>query len=201
MNRNMPRVTTVRALVLLAPALAFVAVAIGHAGVGWAGTHAAGELAAPPATIAAPVADCLTDDLVGTLFGQPGTARSGVRDAVLRLTNSGRTCQVTGRPTIAMVTPPGELVEVPTAGIGEGAGVVVLKPGASAWARIQWDTCEVGRKGCGVGVALQYIVDPASTGAVADSNAVPEADRDGITMKAMRVGPLRPTRAAALIDR
>ena len=201
MNRNMPRVTTVRALVLLAPVLAFAAVAIGHAGVGWAGTPAAGEVAAPPAAIAAPVADCLTDDLAGTVFGLPGTARSGVREAVLRLTNSGRTCQVTGRPMVAMVTPPGELVVVPTAGIGEGAGVVVLKPGASAWARIQWDTCEAGRKGCRVGVALQYIVDPAATGAVADSSSVPEADRDGITMTAMRVGPLRAARATALTDR
>ena len=201
MNRNMPRVTTVRALVLLAPVLAFAAVAIGHAGVGWAGTPAGGEVAAPPAVIAAPVAGCLTDDLAGTVFGLPGTGRPGVRDAVLRLTNSGRTCQVTGRPKVAMVTPPGELVVVPTAGIGEGAGVVVLKPGASAWARIQWDTCEAGRKGCRVGVALQYIVDPASTGAVADSSSVPEADRDGITMTALRVGPLRPDRAAALTDR
>ncbi|MEU4619533.1 DUF4232 domain-containing protein [Actinoplanes sp. NPDC023801] len=144
---------------------------------------------------------CLTDDLAGTLIGQDRAAGPGVRDAVLRLTNtSGRTCRVEGWADIALVTPPGELVRVPTGRTEQAGGgaVIVLKPQASTWARVQWDTCAPGRAGCGVGVAVQYIVDPDSTGAAADNAEVPEADRDGIAMRALRVGPLRATRAAAL---
>jgi uncharacterized protein DUF4232 len=209
MTRNMPRVTAVRALVVLVPAAAFAVAVVGSVNAGWAATSTdakpatsgsvkpATSTGAKPGTPARPVAGCLTDDLAGTVLGQPRVASSGERKAVLRLTNaSGRTCQVRGWPAVAMVTPPGELVPVPTRQVGRGGGVVVLKPGATAWAPIQWDSCDAGRKGCGVGVALQYIVDPDSTGAVADLAGVPEAERDGITMKALRVGPLQPAPTA-----
>jgi hypothetical protein len=67
----------------------------------------------------------------------------------------------------------------------------VLAPAAGASARLQWDTCDAGDDRCGVGVALQYIVDPESAGTLADLAAVPEADRAGITMTALQVGPLQ----------
>jgi hypothetical protein len=161
-----------------------------------AATRAPGA-SAGVAAVAGPA--CLTDDLTGTLIGQPGRPGAGVRDAVLRLTNtSGRACQVRGWAELAMVTPPGELVRVPTRKVGQAGGEIVLRPEGSAWSKVQWDTCDPAGARCGVGVALQYLVDPDSTGTVADLTAVPEADRAGITMRALRVGPLQPTRAAAL---
>ena len=81
---------------------------------------------------------------------------------------------------------------MPTRKIRTAGAAIVLQPKAAAWSRLQWDTCRPGRKGCGVGVALQYIIDPESTGEVADLAKVPEADGAGITMKALRVGPLTP---------
>jgi hypothetical protein len=198
MTRNRSRRGVSRQLTVLTTALLGVAVAV--ALVGGARTEEASAGAGVPA--AGPVVDCLTEDLTGALIGQPRRAGSGVRDAVLRLTNtSGRTCRVQGRPDVALVTPPGEVVRVPTRAISQpGAdAVIVLAPEAGAWSRVQWDTCKPGRSGCGVGVAVQYIVDAESTGAAADPEALPEADLDGITMKALRVGPLQPTRAAALL--
>jgi Protein of unknown function (DUF4232) len=213
MTRNTPRTAAPRLLMVLTPALLVAAVAVGLVGATRATGASAGETSAAPSAPSAPatvtaipaavkvVPACLTDDLTGTVFGQPRDAHSSVRDAVLRLTNtSGRTCQVRGWADISMVTPPGELVRVPTRKVAqaEGGAEIVLKPRASAWSRVQWDTCATGRNGCGVGVALQYIVDPDSTGTVADLTGVPEADRAGITMKAVRVSPLQRTRTAAL---
>jgi len=204
MTRNTGRIAVRRTLMVLAPALLVTAVAIGLVAATRAPGASAGEnsgrpVAAPAAMPAAVkvVPGCLTDDLTGTVIGRPRSAGSHVRDAVLRLTNtSGRTCRVRGWADIAMVTPPGELVRVPTRKVGQAAGPaeIILKPNANAWSRLQWDTCEAGAMGCGVGVALQYIVDPDSTGAVAETTAVPEADRAGITMKALRVSPLQSTR-------
>jgi hypothetical protein len=196
MTRTTPRTAAPRVLTALIPTLLVVAVAIGFVGATQApGASAGGESGSPSVPTAVKAnPDCLTDDLTGTVIGQPHRPRSSVRDAVLRLTNtSGRTCQVHGWPDIAMVTPPGELVPVPTHKVDQvGANAeIILKPQASAWSRVQWDNCDAGREGCGVGVALQYIVDPDSTGAVAELTAVPEADRAGITMKAMRVSPLQ----------
>jgi hypothetical protein len=184
---------------VLIPAVLVAAVAIGIVGATRATGASAAEKAAPAAVRADPA--CLTDDLTGTLIGQPRDPRSGVRTAVLRLTNtSGRTCRVQGWADLAMVTPPGELVRVPTRKVDQAGGTaeIILTPEAGAWSRVQWDTCAAGAEGCAVGVAVQYVVDPDSTGTVADLEAVPEADRAGITMRAMRVGPLRPNRAAAL---
>ena len=206
MTRKTPRSAVRNLLLVLAPALLVTAVAIGLVGAMRAPGASAGETSGRPAAAIAAVAvvkaspGCLTDDLTGTVFGQPRRPESGVRDALLRLTNdSGRACKLRGWADLAMVTPPGELVRVPTRKVGPAGGAeIILKPQASAWARVQWDTCDAGRKGCGVGVALQYIVDPDSTGAVADMSAVPEADGAGITMKALRVSPLHSTRAGAL---
>jgi Protein of unknown function (DUF4232) len=213
MTRNTPRSAAPRLLMILAPTLVGAAVVAGLAGptaaagapevtaVPAAGAPAVAAVPAAGAPAVAAVSGCLTDDLTGTVYGRPRRAHSSVREAVLRLTNtSGRACRVRGWADIAMVTPPGELVRVPTRKVGQAGGgaEIVLKPQASAWSRLQWDTCRPGRPGCGVGVALQYVVDPHSTGTVADLSAVPEAYRAGITMKALRVSPLQGTRAAAL---
>jgi hypothetical protein len=206
MTRNMPQTAVPRVLMVLAPTLLVAAVAIGFVGATRATGASAGENSGTPAAAAVPAAvktipACLTDDLTGTVFGQPRDAHYSVRDTVLRLTNtSRRTCQVGGWADIAMVTPPGELVRVPTRKVKQAGGgaEIVLKPQASAWSRVQWDSCDAGRKGCRVGVALQYIVDPDSTGTVADLTAVPEAGRAGLAMTAMRVSPFQRTRAAAL---
>jgi hypothetical protein len=194
MTQNTPRIAVSRPLTVLIPAVLVAAIAIGFVGA----TRATGASAAEKAARAVVQADpaCLTDDLSGTLIGQTRDRQSGVRTAMLRLTNtSGRTCRVQGWADLAMVTPPGELVQVPIRKIDEAGGdaEIILTPEASAWSRVQWDTCEAGHEGCAAGVALQYIVDPESTGTVADLTAVPEADRAGITMRAMRVGPLRAT--------
>ena len=186
----MTRTAVSRVLMDLTPALLVTAIATGLVGASRAHGASAGE---KPAAVVA----CLTDDLTGTVAGRPRRPHPGVRDAVLQLTNtSGRTCTVQGWADIALVTPPGELVRVPTRKVGQAVGAtgILLEPQASAWSRVQWDTCDASREGCGVGVALQYIVDPDSTGAVADLTAVPEADRAGITMTAMRVDSLQPTR-------
>lgn len=203
MTRNTPLAAVPRVLMVLTPTLLAAAVAFGFSGAARPTEASATENPGTPAVPAAveAVRGCRTDDLTGTVFGQPRHAHSGERDAVLRLTNtSSRTCQVEGWADIAMVTPPGELVRVPTRKVGQAGGgaAIILKPQASAWSRVQWDTCTAGHRGCGVGVALQYIVDPESTGTVADLTAVPEATRAGITMKALRVSPLQRTRAAAL---
>jgi hypothetical protein len=170
---------------MLTPVLVVTAVAIGF---GLGGAPQATEASATEN----PVPACLTDDLTATVDGRARAARSGTRDAVLSLTNtSGRTCHVRGWADVAMVTAPGELVPVPTRQIGAGAEVV-LEPRAAARSALQWDTCEPSRKGCGVGVALQFIVDPDSTGTLAELAGVPEAEQAGITMKALRVSPLQP---------
>jgi hypothetical protein len=223
MTRNWPRRSVSRQLTVLTTALLGVAVTVALVGGTRANEASAGAV---PTGVPGPVAssafasvpgpdsgsvpgtgsaaganpDCLTDDLTGTLIGQPRSAGSGRRDTVLRLTNSsGRACRVQGWADIALVTPPGEVVRVPTRKIDQpGGGVIVLAPEASAWARVQWDTCVPGRSGCGVGVTVQYIVDRDSTGSAADPADVPEAGQDGITMRALRVGPLQQTRAAAL---
>jgi hypothetical protein len=167
---------------VLAPTLVIAAVAIGF-GFGGAPQTAGAAGRTVPA--------CLTDGLTATVQGGPGGLRSGTREAVLSLTNiSGRACHVRGWADVAMVTAPGELVPVPTRRIGDGSEVV-LEPRAAARSALQWDICEVGRTGCGVGVALQFTVDPESTGSLAELSGVPEADRAGITMKALRVSPLR----------
>lgn len=182
----------------ITPALLVVAVAIGIAG----GTRATGASAAvTPAIPAAAktVPACTTDDLTGTLFGQPRDPHSTVRAAVLRLTNtSDRACQVKGWADIAMVTPPGDLVKVPTRKVTqpEGGAKITLEPQRNAWTRVEWDMCDATRNGCGVGVALQYTVDSESTGAVADTTGIRDAD---FTMKALRISPFQPTRTAAAL--
>jgi len=194
MTQKMPRIAVTRPLMVLVPAMLVAAVAIGLVGATQATGASAAEKAAPAVVRADPA--CLTDDLTGTLIGRTHDRQSGVRTAVLRLTNtSGRTCRVQGWADLAMVTPPGELVRVPTRKVDQAGGgaEIILTPEAGASSEVQWDTCEAGREGCAVGVALQYIVDPDSTGTVADLTAVPEADRAGITMRALRVGPLRST--------
>lgn len=201
MTRNALGRSISRQLTLAATALLGVAVAVALVGGARTREAAAGAMPAQPGAVSGADLACLTDDLTGTLIGRPRTAGSSVRNAVLRFTNdSGRACRVQGWADVDLVTPPGDLVKVPTRRIEQagGAAVVVLAPGASAWALVQWDVCVIGRAGCGVGVAVQYIVDPASTGTAADSTEVPEADREGITMKALRVGPFQQTRAAAL---
>ena len=201
MTRNSSRITVTRTLMTLTPALLVGAVAIGLVGGGGAGEASAGEsTGAPVAPVAGVSPACLTDDLTGTVTGLPGTAKAGVRAAVLQLTNtSGRACQAPDWADLALVTPPGELVRVPTRKVGRAGGAaIVLQPQASAWSAIEWDACAPGRAGCGVGVAWQYILDRESTGAVADTAEVPEAEQDGVAMKAMRVGPLRAERAATI---
>ncbi|SDS83398.1 DUF4232 domain-containing protein [Actinoplanes derwentensis] len=194
MTRNAPRGTAARMLMTFPPALLIVAVAVGLVGAPRTSEAAVGETVTEPSV--AP-ADCLTDDLTGTLIGVPRQAGSGVREAVLQLTNTSTTaCQIQGWPEVALVTPPGEVVKVPTEMIGTAAAVIDLEPESSTWSRIQWDVCTADSSGCGVGVALQFIVDPESAGSVAESADVPEADRDGITMTALRVGPFQVTRDA-----
>lgn len=195
----MLRTAVARVPMALAPTLLVAAVAVGL--VGATRAPSADGSSGGPAAPAAVQADraCITDDLTGTVVGL--SRRSGVRDAVLQLTNnSGRTCRVRGRVDIALVTPPGELVRVPTSRIGHSGGDagMTVSPGATAWSRVQWDQCDAGRDGCGVGVALQFLVDRESAGTIADLIALPEADEPGITMRALRIGPLHRTRAAAL---
>lgn len=203
MTRTTPRTAADRLLMVLSPVLLVTAVAAGLVGAQQAPAASAGQEPDGPAVPAVVQAgpDCLTDDLTGTVFGRPDHPSPGVRDAVLRLTNtSGRTCRVRGWADVAMVTAPGELVRVPTRRVGEDGDhpEIVLESHASAWSRVQWDICDAGRAGCVAGVALQYVVDPGSTGAVAELSAVPEADGAGIAMNALRVGPLQRTRTAAL---
>lgn len=221
MTRTTPRITVPRMLLTLTPAVLVAAVAVGLVGGTRAteasagenpGTRAAeasvGENSGTRATPASaggnpgtPVAGCLTDDLTGTVTGLPQQSRPGVRDVLLHLTNtSGTACQVSGWADIALVTPPGELVRVPAREFGQAAAApLVLQPEAGVWSRIAWDVCSPGGAGCGVGVALQFIVDPESTGSVAEMIGAPEPDEDGIAMTAMRVGPLQATRDAALL--
>ncbi|MDI6099553.1 DUF4232 domain-containing protein [Actinoplanes sp. NEAU-A12] len=198
----MTRNTASRMLMTLTPALLVGAVAIALVGAGRAGEASAGENPSAPDVPAAEVSPaCLTDDLTGTVTGLPRPARPGAREALLSLTNtSGRACRVQGWADIALVTAPGDLVRIPTRQVGQAAGGpgILLLPQASAWSRVEWDGCVPGRANCGVGVAWQYIVDPDSTGAVADTIGVPEADQDGVAMSAMRISPLSETRAAAL---
>jgi hypothetical protein len=203
MTRNRSRRSVSRQLTVITTALLAVAVTVALVGGTRANEASAGAVPSGipvPGSSAEADPGCLTDDLTGALIGQPRSAGSSRRNAVLRLTNSsGRACRVQGWPGIALVTPPGEVVRVPTRKIEQpGTGVIVLAPEASAWARVQWDTCVAGRSGCGVGVTVQYIVDRESTGSAAEPADVPEADQEGITMKALRVGPLQQTRAAAL---
>jgi hypothetical protein len=168
----------------LTPALLVTGVAVALVGGGGATEAAAGAV-----PFAVPSPACLTDDLAGTVTGQPG---SGPREAVLALTNtSGHTCQVRGWADVALVTPPGDVVRVPTRKIGTAGPAIVLEPGAAALAHLQWDSCAAGGARCGVGVAFQFIADPDSTGIAADLAELPEADLDGITMTALRVGPLQ----------
>ncbi|MFC7534548.1 DUF4232 domain-containing protein [Actinoplanes sp. GCM10030250] len=197
MTRNRPRITAGRMLMTLAPAVFVAAAAVGFVGGSPTVEASAGEKSGVAAEVSPA---CLTDDLTGIVMGLPRRAESSERAAVLRLTNtSGRACQVPGWADIALVTPPGELVRVPTRKAGQAGGAaVVLKPRADAWSKVEWDGCDVGGKGCGAGVALQFIVDPDSAGSVADTIAVPEADQAGIAMTAMRIGPLRQTRTEAL---
>ncbi len=184
MTRNTPRATAPRMPAVLTAALLTTAVAVGLS----SAPHTTGAVAAE--TPESPA--CLTDDLTGTIHGRPRIAGSATRDAIARLTNiSGRTCRLEGWADIAMVTEPGELVPVPTRQVGQATGKIVLAPGAGVSSRLQWDTCDPGADGCGVGVALQYVVDPESTGTLAELSAVPEADRTGITMTALRIGPLQ----------
>ncbi|MEU8658780.1 DUF4232 domain-containing protein [Actinoplanes philippinensis] len=138
---------------------------------------------------APPSPACLTDDLDGTVTGRPG---SGPREAVLTLTNtSEHACEIRGWADVALVTPPGDVVRVPTRRIGAEGPAIVLEPGATARSGLQWDTCTAGRAGCGVGVAFQFIADRDSTGVAADVAELPEADEDGITVKALRISPLQ----------
>ncbi|WP_433794877.1 DUF4232 domain-containing protein [Actinoplanes sp. CA-252034] len=218
MTRNSPRSLALRTFMALTPALLVTGVAVALVG-GTRATEAAADavstgpsasaVSADPAASAGPaepaasaVPDggsspaCLTDDLAGTVTGRSG---SGARQAVLSLTNtSGHACEIRGWADVALVTPPGEVVHVPTLKIGSAGPAIVLAPDATAWSVLQWDVCEAARTGCGVGVGLQYIADPDSTGIAADLAELPEADRSGITMKALRVGPYQSTRAAAL---
>ncbi|HWS33768.1 MAG TPA: DUF4232 domain-containing protein [Actinoplanes sp.] len=192
MTRNTPRATAVRTLMTFSPALLGAAVVVGLVGVPQTSEAAAGETTAAP--VVAP-ADCLTDDLTGTLIEVPGRAGAAVREAVLQLTNtSGRTCQVQGWAEVALVTPPGEVLDVPTRMIGAAASVIDLQPETSTWSRIEWDTCADGSAGCGTGVALQFIVDPAAAGSVADLTG--DAPQE-LSMAAMRVGPFQITRDAS----
>ncbi|WP_430790503.1 DUF4232 domain-containing protein [Actinoplanes sp. G11-F43] len=199
MTRNKPRNTAARMLMALTPAMLVGGVATALV----AGPRGAEAVAGETTTTVAPVivpVDCLTEDLTGTVIGQDGSATTGPRTALLKLTNtSGQACQVHGWAEVAMVTPPGELVEVPTTMTGTGtADVFVVEPDASAWALLEWDRCASTNDGCDVGVALQFSVDPEADGSVADPEKLPEADGDGITMTALRVGPLRPTPEMAL---
>lgn len=177
----------------LTPALLMVAVTLGIAG--GSGTTGASAAEVPAAT-----PSCLTDDLTGTVIGRPHAAGSPVRTAILELTNtSDRPCQLQGWAQLALVTPPGDLVSVPSRNVNQpqGGAKITLAPQASAWNQLQWDTCEADRKGCGVGVALQYIVDPESTGTVADTTEMPESD---LAMKELRISPFQSTRTAAALN-
>jgi hypothetical protein len=185
MTRNSPRANVLRAIMALTPALLVTAIAVALVGGGRATEASAG--AVPSAT---PNPACLTDDLAGMVTGQPG---AGAREAALILTNnSGHACEIRGWADVALVTPPGDVVRVPTRKIGTAGPAITLEPDATVWSRLQWDSCTAGRKGCGVGVAFQYIADPDSTGVAADLAELPEADEQGITMKALRIFPLQP---------
>ncbi|WP_045744417.1 MULTISPECIES: DUF4232 domain-containing protein [Actinoplanes] len=188
MTRKRPR-----ASMITVPVLLVAAVALGFVG-GARATSASAEESTPEDTT---VPACLTEDLGGTVTGQR-SAESGVREALLRLTNtSGRACTVQGSVAISLLTPPGEVVDVPTSRLGQDDGALItLAPEDSAWSRLQWDRCDADAKGCSVGVALQYVADEASAGEVAETIAVPEADAAGITMTALRVGALTQTRPA-----
>lgn len=191
MTRHTTRGTTARTLMTFSPALLGAAVVIGLVGVPQTSEAAAGGTTTAPVTT--PV-DCLTDDLTGTLIEVPGPAGATIREAVLQLTNtSGRTCQVQGWAEVALVTPPGEVLAVPTRMIGTAASVIDLQPENSTWSRIEWDTCTDGDSGCGTGVALQFIVDPGAAGSVAEPA---EPTEDALSMAAMRVGPFQITRDA-----
>jgi hypothetical protein len=186
MTRNSPRSIALRTFMALTPALLVTGVAVALVGGGHATEAAAGAV---PSAAQAPA--CLTDDLTGTVTAQPG---SGARQAVLSLTNSGdQACRIEGWADVALVTPPGEVVKVPTRKIGTAGPAIVLEPGAAAWSQVEWDSCAAGRAGCGAGVAWQFIADPDSTGVAADSAGFPEADEEGITVEALRVGPLQAT--------
>ncbi|GAA1652176.1 DUF4232 domain-containing protein [Actinoplanes couchii] len=195
MTRNRPRSTAARMMMTLPPALMVAAVAIGLVGAPRTNEAAAGEtVVGATEEVAAPV-DCLTDDLTGTLIGVDG--EGDVRAAVLQLTNTSSTaCQVQGWADVALVTPPGDVITLPTSMIGTAASVIDLAPESSTWSRIEWDSCTTGSAGCGTGVALQFIVDPKSAGSVAEPTGIPEAEQDGVTMSALRVGPFQITRDA-----
>jgi hypothetical protein len=186
MTRNSPRSIALRTFMALTPALLVTSVAVALVGGGRATEAAAGAVPA-----AGPSPACLTDDLAGTVTGQPG---AGVREAVLSLTNAGaRACRIEGWADVALVTPPGDVVKVPTRKVGEAGPAIILEPGATAWSPLEWDACTAGRPACGVGVAWQFIADPDSTGAAADSAGFPEADEEGIAIRALRVGPVQAT--------
>ncbi|BEL08403.1 hypothetical protein Q0Z83_065940 [Actinoplanes sichuanensis] len=184
MTRNNPRSIALRTFMALTPALLVTGVAVALVGGGRATEASAGAMLP-----AAPSPACLTDDLSGTVTGHGGDR---VREAVLSLTNTAdHACRIPGWADVALVTPPGEVVRVPTTEIGTAGPAIVLEPGATASSSLQWDTCAAGRKGCGTGVAFQFIVDADSTGTAADVAELPEADGPGITMKALRIGPLQ----------
>jgi hypothetical protein len=184
MTRNSPRSIALRTFMALTPALLVTSVAVALVGGGGATEAAAGAV-----DTAVPGPDCLTDDLAGTVAGQGG---SPVREAVLTLTNTaGGACRIQGWADVALVTPPGEIVKVPTRKVGEAGPAIVLQPGDSARSLLQWDSCTAGGRGCGVGVAWQFIADPDSTGVAADSVDLPEADGRGIGIAALRIGSLQ----------
>jgi hypothetical protein len=184
MTRNSPRSIALRTFMALTPALLVTGVAVALVGGGRATEASAGAMPA-----AAPSPACRTDDLTGTVTGRGGDS---VRQAVLSLTNTAdHPCQIQGWADVALVTPPGEVVRVPTAEVGTAGPALVLEPGATAASNLEWDTCAEDDKGCGAGVAFQFIVDADSTGAAADVAELPEADGPGITMSALRIGPLQ----------
>ncbi|MFC4069101.1 DUF4232 domain-containing protein [Actinoplanes subglobosus] len=198
MTRNSPRSSALRALMALTPALLVTGIAVALVGGGRASEAAAGAMptaqssetpaGAVSATVPSPA--CLTDDLAGTVTGQPGGA---AREATLSLTNTAdHTCEIHGWADVALVTPPGDVVRVPTRKLGTAGPAIILAPGAATESRLQWDTCTASGKGCGVGVTFQYIADPDSTGVAADLADLPEADNEGITVKSLRIYPLQP---------
>lgn len=139
--------------------------------------------------------DCVEGDLAVTIAAQ-GTGAGDETGMVVVTNNGERGCTVSGWLSFTLVNAAGEPVQVPARKVEEPGGPtdVVIEAGASAFAGIKWTTCDKADSACATGNTIRWSLTGSAEGPAAELEGFPAPERHGITMAALRIGTVQPSR-------
>ncbi|MCM4083598.1 DUF4232 domain-containing protein [Paractinoplanes hotanensis] len=139
---------------------------------------------------------CGNDDVSATVTLQPDRADGHLWGLVSLSNRSETSCRIQGHVAVSLVNAADEVVDVPTKYVDQpGPSVAVtLPPGTSAFQGIRWSPCDKAADSCGVGNTLRFSLQSSGDGPVASLSGFTDAEASGITMAALQIGTLQPSR-------